>query len=71
MSRKHLIPVYSRAEIPRFANDEECAQFWETHSVTEELAEETRREREKLGLPLRGRRGLARTQAGQDNRAAQ
>ena len=56
MSRKELIPVYSMAEIPPFAKDEECAEFWNTHEATQELAAEERARREKLGLPLRGRR---------------
>jgi hypothetical protein len=58
MRRAKLIPVYSRAEIPHFASDEECAEFWDTHEITADLVAETQREREKLGLPTRGRRGL-------------
>ena len=38
MKRK-LIPVYDRSEIPRFANDEECADFWDTHELTEEYVQ--------------------------------
>jgi len=60
MRQAKLIPVYTRAEIPHFASDEECAEFWDAHEITAELVEETRREREKLGLPARGRRGLTR-----------
>ncbi len=63
-SRKRLIPVYSHAEIPHFQNDAERAEFWDTHSATAELAEETRREREKLGLPPRGARAIALARAG-------
>jgi hypothetical protein len=59
MRRKYLIPVYSRAEAPHFANDEECARFWGTHEAAAELAGEEQRERERLGLPCRSRRGLA------------
>jgi hypothetical protein len=64
MSGTKRIPVYSRAEIPHFASDEECAEFWDTHEITAELVAETQSEREKLGLPARGRRGLVRDLAG-------
>lgn len=56
MSQSKPIPIYSRDEIPQFENEAEYARFWDTHEITEELADETRRERERLGLPLQGRR---------------
>lgn len=40
MSRKKLIPVHSRSEILHFATDEEFAEFWDTHEVTEEYLED-------------------------------
>lgn len=55
MSRKKPIPVYSHDEIPHFATDAEWAAFWETHEATEELLHEQELERERLGLPTRGR----------------
>jgi hypothetical protein len=38
-----LIPVNSRAEIPRFASDEDAAAFWETHCLGPGLLETARR----------------------------
>ncbi len=31
-----LVPVYDRSEISHFANDEECAAFWDAAELTEE-----------------------------------
>jgi hypothetical protein len=47
MSRKKLIPVHSRAEIPHFADDDEAAAFWDTHEITEALLREAGIPRER------------------------
>jgi len=47
MSRKKLIPVYSRTELPHFASDDEAAAFWDTHEITEALLQEASIPRER------------------------
>jgi hypothetical protein len=42
MSRKKLIPVYRVEDVPHFASDAEAAEFWDTHSVTEEYLADAR-----------------------------
>lgn len=32
-----LTPIYDPSEIPEFATEDEEAEFWSTHSITEEL----------------------------------
>ncbi|BDP43166.1 hypothetical protein DAETH_31350 [Deinococcus aetherius] len=45
-----LIPVRSNSEIPENMTTEEAAQFWETHTATRELIEESRNDPEGLAL---------------------
>ena len=68
MSRKKLIPVRSRAEIPHFANDVEAAAFWDTHEITEELLQEASIPRERGPAARLARMKEAREQAGRQGR---
>lgn len=47
MKDKQRLPIHSRSEIPHFANDDEFAEFWDTHELTEEYLQEASIPREK------------------------
>lgn len=39
MSEKKMIPLRTPSEIPEFRNEEDEAEFWATHEITEEFIE--------------------------------
>jgi hypothetical protein len=55
-----LPPVNSRTEIPKFASEEEFAQFWQTHSIGPGLIEEGRSDPEVQAMAARLRGGKER-----------
>jgi hypothetical protein len=57
---EELPSVNSRTEIPKFATEEEFAQFWQTHSIGPGLIEEGRSDPEVQALAAKLRGGKER-----------